>query len=158
MALQLGTHLAHDGGWRQIKQPCDVIELFSTDAPVSLAVSSAGGRATQPCDGGLGNSLRPAADRQQLFEDVESWKPRLTVAYLPHSTPWVSELALEMVQRQRAGASGIHSTPRCHRPLVTTRRDSIWFMELWMVGLRLSSRDDTILVGCDDDSLGWTIE
>ena len=36
--LQLGYHLAHDGRWRQTKQPCDVIELFSTDAPVSLAV------------------------------------------------------------------------------------------------------------------------
>ena len=56
MALHLGTHLAQDGGWRQIKQLCDVIELFSTDALVSLAVSSVGGRATQPHDGGLGNS------------------------------------------------------------------------------------------------------
>ena len=27
MALQLGTHLAHDGGWRQIRQLCDVVEL-----------------------------------------------------------------------------------------------------------------------------------
>ena len=57
-ALQLGTRLAYDGGWSQIQQPWDVIELFSMDAPVSLAVSSAGGRATHPCDGGLGNSLR----------------------------------------------------------------------------------------------------
>ena len=45
-ALQLRTHLAHDGG---------VIEGFSTDASVSLAVLSDGGRATQPHDGGLGN-------------------------------------------------------------------------------------------------------
>ena len=50
-ALQLGTHLACDGGWSQIRQPWDVIELFSTDASVSLAVLSVGGRATQPYDG-----------------------------------------------------------------------------------------------------------
>ena len=50
-ALQLKIHLACDGGWNQISQPWDVIEH-----------SSAGGRATQPCDGGLDNSLRnPAA-------------------------------------------------------------------------------------------------
>ena len=67
------------------------------DAPVSLAVSSAGGRATHPCDGGLGNSLRTLAAREQLFEDVESWKPRLIVAYLPDWTREVSELALELV-------------------------------------------------------------
>ena len=44
-----------------IQQPWDVIELFSTDAPVPVAVLSAGGRATQPYDGGLGNSLRTSA-------------------------------------------------------------------------------------------------
>ena len=63
MALQLGTHLAHDGGWRQIRQLCDVIELFSTDALVSLAVSSVEGRATQPYDGALGKSSRTPAAR-----------------------------------------------------------------------------------------------
>ena len=99
---RLGTHLAYDGGWSRIQQPWDVIELFSTDAPVSLAVSSAGGRATQPSDGGLGNSSRTPAAREQLFEDVESWKPRLIVAYLPDWTPEFSELALELVRRQRA--------------------------------------------------------
>ena len=83
-ALQLGRHLAYDGGWNRIPQPWDVIELFSTDAPVSLVVSSAGGRATQPYDGGFGNSLRTPADRQPLFEDVESWTPRLRVAYLSY--------------------------------------------------------------------------
>ena len=64
-ALQLRTHLAYDGGWSQIQQPWEVIELFSTDAPVSLAVLSAGGRATQPYDGSLGNSLRTPAAREQ---------------------------------------------------------------------------------------------
>ena len=64
-ALQLGTTLAYDGGWHRIQQPWDVIELFSTDAHVSLAVSSTGGRATQPYDGGLGNSLRTLATREQ---------------------------------------------------------------------------------------------
>ena len=62
-ALQLGTHLAYDGGWNRIPQPWDVIELFSTDAHVSLAVSLAGGRATQPYDGVLGNSLRTPAQK-----------------------------------------------------------------------------------------------
>ena len=71
-ALQLGTRLTHDGGWNRIPQPWDVIEFFSTDARVSLAVSSAGGRAPQHCDGGLGNSLRTPAARQQLIKDVES--------------------------------------------------------------------------------------
>ena len=75
-----------------------MIELFSTDAYVSLAVSSAGRRATQPHDDGLGNSLRTPAAREQLFEDVESGKPRLMVAHLPGSTPGVSELALELVR------------------------------------------------------------
>ena len=36
------------------------------------------------------------------MEDVESWKPRLIVAYLPDWAPEVSELALEVVRRQRA--------------------------------------------------------
>ena len=76
-ALLLGTHLAYDGGWNRIPQPWDVVELFSTDAHVSLAVSSAGGRATQLYDGGLGNSLRILAARQQLFEDVRGLPPRL---------------------------------------------------------------------------------
>ena len=76
-----------------MRQPWGVIELFSTDASVSLAVLSAGGRATQPSDGGLGNSLRTWAAQEQLFEDVGSWKPRLIVAYLPDWTPEVSELA-----------------------------------------------------------------
>ena len=74
-----------------------MIELLSTDASVSLAVLSAGGRATQPCDVGLRDSLKT-----QLFEDVGSWNPRLIVAYLPDWTPEVSELARELVQRQRA--------------------------------------------------------
>ena len=99
---QLGTHLAHDGGWFRIQQPGDVIELFSTDAPVSLAVSSAGGRTTQPYDGGPGNLLRTKAAREQLFEDVENWRPRLFVVYLTDWTPEVSELVLELVRRQRA--------------------------------------------------------
>ena len=66
-----------------------------------------GGRATQPCDGGLGNSLRTPAAREQLFKDVESWKPRLIVTYLPDWTPGVSELSLELVRRQRAGGREI---------------------------------------------------
>ena len=77
-----------------------MIELLSTDASVSLAVLSAGGRATQPYDGGHGDSLKTSA-AQQLFEDVGSWKPRLIVANLPDWTPEVSELARELVQRQR---------------------------------------------------------
>ena len=44
-ALELGTHFAC--GWSRIRQHWDVIELFSKDAHVSLAVSSPGGRATQ---------------------------------------------------------------------------------------------------------------
>ena len=135
-ALQLWTHLACDGGWSRIRQPWDAIELFSKDAHVSLAVSSAG----EPYDGGPGNSLRTRAAQGQLFQDVESWKPRLIVDYLSYWTPGASELALELVRRQRAGdvrfSSGIHSTPRCHCPLVTSRRDSIWSTELWMVGLQ----------------------
>ena len=76
-ALQLGTHLTNDGGWNRIQQLWNVIELFSTGARVSLAVLSAGGRATQPHDG------------------------RLIVAYLSDWTPEVSGLARELVQRQR---------------------------------------------------------
>ena len=102
-ALHLGTHLAYDGGWNRIPQPWDVMELCSADAHLFLAVSSAGGRATQPCDGGLGNSLRTPAAREQLLEDVASWEPRLIVAYLTDWTPGVSGLALELVRRQRAG-------------------------------------------------------
>ena len=45
-ALQLETHLPYDGVWNRIPQPWDVTELFLTDAHVSSAVSSAGGRAT----------------------------------------------------------------------------------------------------------------
>ena len=71
---------------------------------------------------------------------MESWKPRLIVAYLSDWRPGSSELALELVRRQRAGdvrfSSGIHSTPRCRCPLVMSRRDSIWSTELWMVGLQ----------------------
>ena len=66
-------------------------------------MSSAGGRATQPNDGGLDNSLRTPAAPKQLVEDVE---PRLIVAY-PDWTPGVSELALELVRRQRAGGREI---------------------------------------------------
>ena len=103
-ALQMETHLAYDGGWSRIQQPWDVIELFSMYAPLVLRqVSSAGGRATQPHGGGLGNSVRTPAAREQLFEDVESWTPRLIVAYLPDWTPEVSELTLELVRRQNAG-------------------------------------------------------
>ena len=100
--LQLGTHLAYDGGWGRIQKPWDVIELFSTDAPVSPAVLSAEGRATQPYDGGLGNLLKTKAAREQVLEDVERWKPRLIVAYLPDWMPEVSELALELVRKQLA--------------------------------------------------------
>ena len=78
-----------------------MLKLFFTDASVSLAVLSAGGRATQPCDGVLGDSLRTSPEQEQLFEDVGSWKPRLTVAYLPDWTPEVSELARELVLRHR---------------------------------------------------------
>ena len=85
----------------------DVIELFSTDALVFLAVSSAGGRATQPYDGGLGNSLRTPATREELFEDVERWEPRLIVTYLPDWTPEVSDLVVELVRKQRAGGREI---------------------------------------------------
>ena len=66
-AWQLET-LAYDGGWNRIQQPWDVILLFSTGAHVSLAVSSAGGRAAQPYDGGLGNFVRTPAAREHLFE------------------------------------------------------------------------------------------
>ena len=133
---------AYDGGWSRFQQPWDVLELFSKDAPLSLAVSSAGGRATQAHYGGLGNSLRTPAAWEQLFEDVASWKPRLLVAYLPDWTPGVSELAQELVRRQQEDvrfSSGIRFTPRCHCPLVTSRRDSIWFMEPWMDGRRRQS-------------------
>ena len=41
--VQLGTHLAYDGGSGRIRQPWDVIELFSKDVSVSLAVLSGGG-------------------------------------------------------------------------------------------------------------------
>ena len=55
--------------------------------------------------------VRTLADKQQLFENVECWKPRLIVAYLPNWTPEESELALELVRRQHAGGpSSIHST------------------------------------------------
>ena len=74
-------------------------------------------------DGGLSNSL---AARKQLFEDVESWKPRLIVAHFPDWTREVSELALEVVRRQRAGG----------RDLLLA----------------------TILVGCDNDGSGQTVE
>ena len=100
-ALQLGRHLAY-GGWSRIRQPWDVIELFSTDASVSLAVFSAGGRATQPYDGGLGDSLKTSAAQEQLFEDVGRSRPRWIVACLPDWTPEVSELARELVRKQRA--------------------------------------------------------
>ena len=117
---------------------------------MSLAVSSAG----EPYDGGPGNSLRTRAAQEQLFQDVESWKPRLIVAYLSDWTPGASELALKLVRRQRAGdvrfSSGIHSTPRCHCPLVTSRRDSIWSTELWMVGLQT-------LLKRRHDLGGWSI-
>ena len=46
--------LTMSGGRRQSRR---VIELFSTDASVSLGSSSAGGRASQH-DGGFGDSLR----------------------------------------------------------------------------------------------------
>ena len=100
-ALHWGTHLAYDGGWCRIRRPWDVLKLFSTDASVSLAVLSAGGRGTQPCDGDLGDSFRTSLAQEQLFEDVGSWKPWLTVAYLPDWTPEVSELARELVLRHR---------------------------------------------------------
>ena len=71
-ALQLAAHLAYDEGWSRIQQPWSVIELVSTDPPVSLvAVSSAGGRATQPYDGGLGNSLRT---RRPGSNCLKMWK------------------------------------------------------------------------------------
>ena len=78
-----------------------MIELFSKDASVSLAVLSAGGRATQPHDSGLGDSLKTSAAQEQLFEDIGSWKPQLIVGYLPDWPPEVSELARELVLRQR---------------------------------------------------------
>ena len=99
-----------------------MIELFSTDALVSLAVSSAGGRATQPHDGGLGNLLRTKAAREQLFEDVDCWMPRLIVASLPDWTPEVSELALELVRRQRAGGRDL----LLRHPINTTVPLALW--------------------------------
>ena len=162
-ALQLETHLAYDGDWNRIPQPWDVIELFSTDVLVFLAVSSAGGRATQPYDGGLGNSLRTPASREELFEDVERWEPRLVVTYLPDWTPEVSDLALELVRKQRAertGDSSQVSTPHldsvapwsCQGGTPSGLRNSGWS------GGRNPLRDDSILVGDYDDSLGWSIE
>ena len=106
-ALQLVTHLAGGGGWSRIQQPWDVIELFLDDAPVSLAISSAGGPATQPCDSGLGDSLKTSAAQEQLFEDIGSWKPRLIVANLPDWTPEASEPARELVLRQREGGRDV---------------------------------------------------
>ena len=70
-----------------------MIELFSKDASVSLAVLPAGGRATQPHE--------DLCSQEQLFEDIGSWKPRLIVAYLPDWTPEVSKLARELVLQQR---------------------------------------------------------
>ena len=61
------------------------------------------GPLTQPQDGCLGNSSKTLAAWEQLFEDVESWKPRLIVAYLSDWTPGVSQLALELVRRHCAG-------------------------------------------------------
>ena len=104
-ALQLCIHLSYDGGWNRIPLLWDVIELFSTDAHVSLAVSLTGGRATQPHDSGLGNSLRNPAAREQSFEDVESWKPRLIVAYFPDWTPG-------LFRRQRAGETSGNGNAR----------------------------------------------
>ena len=78
-----------------------MIELFSTDASVSLAVLSAGGRATQPYDSGLGDLLKTSAAQEQLFEDTRSWKPRLIVANLPDWSPEVSGLTWELVLKQR---------------------------------------------------------
>ena len=139
----------------RIPQPWDVIQVFSTDARVSLAVSSARGRATQPYVVGLGNSLRTPAGQEQLFTDVESWKPRLIVAYLPDWTPGVSELAPELVRRQRAGGREILLRYPLHTsmPLPSSHVDgSGW------TGCRHPSRDDSILVGGYDDRLGWSIE
>ena len=45
----------------------------------------------------------PPRPGSTCFEDAESWKPRLIVAYFPDWTPGVSELALELVRRQPAG-------------------------------------------------------
>ena len=78
-----------------------MLKLFFADASVSLAVLSAGGRATQPYDGVLSDSSRTSPEQEHLFEDVGSWKPRLTVAYLPDWTPEVSELARELVLGHR---------------------------------------------------------
>ena len=94
-ALQLERHLAYDGGRNGIRQPWDVIELFSTDVSY---------------DGCFGNSLRTPAAREQLFEDVESWMPRLIVVHLPDWTPGVSKLVLELVRRQRAEGREILNT------------------------------------------------
>ena len=104
----------------------------ATDAHVSLAVSSAGGRATQPYDG-LANSLRTPAAREQLFKDVESWKPR-SLTGRQECPNWFWSWSEDNVQEDVRFFSGIHSTPRCRCPLVTSRRDSIWSTKLWMAG------------------------
>ena len=127
-----------DGCWRQTEQPCDVIELFLSDALVFLAVSSAGGRATQPCDGRFGN-IEKNSRQAAIVGRCESWKPRLIVANFPGWTPAVSELALELVRRQRAGGREI----LIRYPLCTSmplslghvKAASTWFQELWTVGL-----------------------
>ena len=138
-AFELVTHLAYDGGWNRIQQPLDVIELFSTDAHVSLAVSSVGRRATQPYDDGLGNSLRTPAAHEQLFEDVESGKPRLMVAYLhvrhQEYLSWLRNWS-ENNAREDGKFSDVHPTHRCCCFLATPRRDSFWSTELWMARLR----------------------
>ena len=112
-------------------------------------------------DGCLGNSLRTLAASEHLFEDVDSWKPWLIVAYLTDWTPGVSELwswSEDNAQKDLRFSSGIHSTPRCRCSLVTSRRDSIWSTELWMVGLQTPQETARFLAGCDDDSLRWTID
>ena len=114
------------GSWSRNQQPWDVIELFSTDASVSLAVLSAGGRVTQPYDGGLVDSSKTSAAQERLFDEVGSWKPRLIVAYLPDWTPEVSELARESFQRQRA--EGLDVLLRC--PINTSMPLPLSYVEL----------------------------
>ena len=147
-------------GWSRIQQPWDVIELFSMDAPLCLWQFRQQ-EATQPHDGGLGNSLRTLAAREQLFEDVESWKPLLIVAYLPDWTPEVSELALELVRRQNAAGRDLLLRFPINNA-VAPRSPWSWMKS----GLRnsgwsggwYSSTDTTILVGGDNEGFGQTVE
>ena len=134
--LQLGTHLACEGGveWNPTTLGCDRTFLHRRFGLFGSFV--------KPYDSGLGDLLKTSAAQEQLFEDVRSWKPRLVVAHLPDWSAELSEFAREVALRQREQGhgmfcSGIRSTPQCCCLRVTTKWDSIWSTELWMVGSRM---------------------